>query len=49
MLKEDFVNHKVLKYNPLITEFGELIVLGTPCSSFQSVLVSQSVQIFTLL
>ena len=27
MIKEDFVNHKALQYDPLITKFGELIVL----------------------
>ena len=33
MKKEDFVNYTVLEYDPVITEFRELKVLGTPAPS----------------
>jgi len=33
MRKEDFVNYTVLEYDPVITEFGELKILGTPAPS----------------
>ena len=37
MIKEDFVNYEVLEYDPLVTEFGELKVLGTPAPSSGSI------------
>ena len=37
MTKQDFVNYEVLEYDPLVTEFGELKVLGTPAPSSGSI------------
>ena len=39
MTKEDFVNYEVLEYDALVSEFGQLRVLGTPAPSSGSILM----------
>ena len=37
MTRQDFINYKVLEYDPLVTEFDGMKVLGTPAPSSGSI------------